>query len=210
MNSIKNIKICCICGKPFEGYGNNPSPIETSGVCCDICHAETVVPRRLLDAKKSVIIAEADKITSRPLQRAESNKLNALVGSLVEVDFYGYDGDLEVGILHKDTPATRYYNVNGDNATVCGYWLDRIDGDLHFKKTHVKNIWAAEQRAEQFNALCGKSVFVKFVDGSVAAGFLHKQTVTTDHGAQIAYYYVETTLRRIRFYQSDVKTIREH
>lgn len=47
------MKICCICGQLFEGYGNNPAPIETRGECCDDCNINVVVPRRLLDAKKS-------------------------------------------------------------------------------------------------------------------------------------------------------------
>lgn len=208
---MNDIKICCICGKPFEGYGNNPVPVSNSGVCCDPCNIAVVVPARALAAQNAAIIASADNITSIPLQRTESDKLNALVGKLVEVEFIdAYDGDIEVGVLHKDTLATYTKNPDADNAQIRGYWLDRIDGEIHFKKSHVKSITETAETDEKINDLIGKSVFIKFVDGSVAAGFLHKQTVTTDHGAQIAYYYVETTLRRIRFYQSDVKTIREH
>lgn len=206
-----SIKRCCICGNLFEGYGNNPAPVETRGECCDICHAEVVVPRRLLDARKAQIQAEADNITSKPLQRAESRKLNALVGKLVEVEFIdAYDGDIEVGILHKDTLATYTKCPDADNTQIRGYWLDRVDGELHFKKSHVKSITEAADGDENINALVGKSVFIKFNDGSVAAGFLHKQAIATDNGAQITHYYVETPLRRIRFYASDIKTIREH
>lgn len=46
------MKHCCICGQLFEGYGNNPAPVETRGECCDDCNINIVVPRRLLDAKK--------------------------------------------------------------------------------------------------------------------------------------------------------------
>ena len=34
--------ICCICGKKFVGYGNNPSPLRYEGVCCDECNAKVI------------------------------------------------------------------------------------------------------------------------------------------------------------------------
>lgn len=40
-------KICCICGKEFIGYGNNPSPVKEKGKCCDECNATVVIPKRL-------------------------------------------------------------------------------------------------------------------------------------------------------------------
>lgn len=42
------MKKCCICGKEFEGWGNNPWPIKQDGECCDTCNAEKVVPARIL------------------------------------------------------------------------------------------------------------------------------------------------------------------
>lgn len=38
--------ICCICGKEFEGYGNNPAPIKGDR-CCDDCNKSVVIPARL-------------------------------------------------------------------------------------------------------------------------------------------------------------------
>lgn len=38
-------KTCCICGKPFKGYGNNPYPIKDAGVCCDECNSKVVAAR---------------------------------------------------------------------------------------------------------------------------------------------------------------------
>ena len=32
-----NKHTCCICGKEFEGDGNNPYPVADEGVCCDDC-----------------------------------------------------------------------------------------------------------------------------------------------------------------------------
>lgn len=38
---------CCLCGKEFEGYGNNPDPLASSKkVCCDKCNWEKVIPAR--------------------------------------------------------------------------------------------------------------------------------------------------------------------
>lgn len=39
-------KICCICKKPFDGYGNNAEPV-CSGTCCDECNMKEVIPARM-------------------------------------------------------------------------------------------------------------------------------------------------------------------
>lgn len=49
---MKDKKICCICKKPFEGYGNNPAPVMDGGECCDKCNADVVLPIRLAQAVK--------------------------------------------------------------------------------------------------------------------------------------------------------------
>ena len=42
----KNKKnICSICGKKYEGYGNNAQPIN-NGRCCDECNRTKVLARR--------------------------------------------------------------------------------------------------------------------------------------------------------------------
>ena len=42
-------KICCICGKPFVGYGNNPYPVvkDENARCCDTCNDIVVIPARI-------------------------------------------------------------------------------------------------------------------------------------------------------------------
>ena len=40
-------RTCCICGKNFEGWGNNPAPVKDEGVCCDDCNATRVIPARI-------------------------------------------------------------------------------------------------------------------------------------------------------------------
>lgn len=49
--SLKEAKeeICCICGEPIEGYGNNPSPYKHEGKCCDACNSKFVIPARLAE-----------------------------------------------------------------------------------------------------------------------------------------------------------------
>lgn len=40
---------CILCKQPYQGYGNNPEPIVlyNSGLCCDKCNLEKVIPARL-------------------------------------------------------------------------------------------------------------------------------------------------------------------
>lgn len=47
MNNQENV--CCICGKRFTGWGNNPWPVieDEDARCCDACNDEKVVPARL-------------------------------------------------------------------------------------------------------------------------------------------------------------------
>lgn len=47
-------QVCVICGKEFEGYGNNPEPVKPSseGQCCDDCNMLYVIPARIEEAKK--------------------------------------------------------------------------------------------------------------------------------------------------------------
>lgn len=45
---IKGMKrTCCICGKEFYGYGNNPEPVKSEGRCCDDCNETYVIPARI-------------------------------------------------------------------------------------------------------------------------------------------------------------------
>lgn len=41
---------CCICGKEFFGYGNNPWPLKPNGKCCDKCNI-MVIKTRLIERK---------------------------------------------------------------------------------------------------------------------------------------------------------------
>lgn len=36
---------CCICGREFEGWGNDPAPLKNKGVCCDDCNSKVILAR---------------------------------------------------------------------------------------------------------------------------------------------------------------------
>ena len=47
----KTVKTCCICGKKFIGWGNNPWPVNQKGECRAECNWNTVIPTRLKQLK---------------------------------------------------------------------------------------------------------------------------------------------------------------
>ena len=51
--SVNNTQICSICGKEYDGYGNNAEPIN-DGRCCDECNLSKVIPARLGLMKESL------------------------------------------------------------------------------------------------------------------------------------------------------------
>lgn len=53
--------ICSICGKEFEGFGNNAEPVN-DGICCDKCNMEVVIPRRLADLNKKEPVDVKQKV----------------------------------------------------------------------------------------------------------------------------------------------------
>ncbi len=58
--SDKRIR-CSICGKEFEGFGNNAEPVN-DGLCCDKCNEEVVIPRRLADLGKKRSVDAKHKV----------------------------------------------------------------------------------------------------------------------------------------------------
>ena len=47
-------KTCCICGRKYIGFGNNPDPVKKTdlndyihGFCCDECNCNRVLPARM-------------------------------------------------------------------------------------------------------------------------------------------------------------------
>ena len=56
--AMKQIRIegkpqkCCLCGKMFTEYPNNPYPLSDVGVCCRECCKTKVMPERLRMVKE--------------------------------------------------------------------------------------------------------------------------------------------------------------
>ena len=46
---MESEKTCCICGKTFFGWGNDPWPVNTDddATCCDECDNSVVLAARL-------------------------------------------------------------------------------------------------------------------------------------------------------------------
>ncbi|MEM5866291.1 MAG: hypothetical protein QXG39_00025 [Candidatus Aenigmatarchaeota archaeon] len=43
---------CVICGREFDGYGNNPYPIKKKGRCCNGCNKLVIMARlRMIKGK---------------------------------------------------------------------------------------------------------------------------------------------------------------
>lgn len=51
--------ICCICGKEFDGYGNNPYPYKEDGICCKECNMKYVIPARIKRLKSESKLTES-------------------------------------------------------------------------------------------------------------------------------------------------------
>lgn len=43
---------CCICGRTYSGYGNNPRPVKDFGECCDACNEQYVIPVRIREVMR--------------------------------------------------------------------------------------------------------------------------------------------------------------
>ena len=52
---MENKKTCCICGKKFIGWGNNPWPVvkDENATCCNDCNATFVIPVRIAQMEMS-------------------------------------------------------------------------------------------------------------------------------------------------------------
>ena len=84
-------KICCICKKPFDGYGNNAEPV-CSGSCCDECNMKEVIPARMkmLDNSSSEDIDETVLIETNESGEDEIDANCEKCGAIIKVpaDFF--------------------------------------------------------------------------------------------------------------------------
>ena len=109
---------CVICGKEFDGYGNNAEPVKP-GICCDECNAKQVIPARLkgmgVDLKESLSPwshyskAQLDKVNEESgIEPGEDEHL----------DSYDYlylpssKGKVEFGILRSTYDGEKYNDLS--------------------------------------------------------------------------------------------------
>ena len=59
MKKAKELPVCSICGRDYDGFGNNASPFE--GRCCDVCNMTQVIPTRISMMFKGKETAGNDK-----------------------------------------------------------------------------------------------------------------------------------------------------
>lgn len=90
---------CSICGKTFDGYGNNPYPIcdkdDFESRCCDSCNATHVIQARMaiasrqhLDKKVRVndlLVIFYSKNSESPIEVLRENG-RFLAGKVTEID----------------------------------------------------------------------------------------------------------------------------
>ena len=65
---MKKTGKCCICGQPYDLYGNNPYPLTTdeSQRCCNACDWAYVMPARLLARSgKRFTLEDAKKLEAQ-------------------------------------------------------------------------------------------------------------------------------------------------
>jgi hypothetical protein len=69
MTTDNPMKVCCICGYEYEGFGNNPEPFGQHGDrACDDCNDRIVVPTRMVigrDCENSLLIEVIKEIAAR-------------------------------------------------------------------------------------------------------------------------------------------------
>lgn len=91
---------CDICGKEFQGYGNNPAPLEGK-VCCDNCNKTYVIPARLKQLEVNKKLKDEDAGEDTPKDFDIRGKIGFLVKDEVEA-IDGYDCVLQSGYLSDE------------------------------------------------------------------------------------------------------------
>lgn len=76
---------CVICGKEFEGWGNNAWPIK-DGICCDECNGEEVIPARLAQLYKNKSKLKEDNEEEIPDISVKDDTLTVDIEDIPEVE----------------------------------------------------------------------------------------------------------------------------
>ena len=127
---------CVLCDDTSAGYGNNPDPLATEGLCCDTCNFTKVIPARFtpspskhttcgiqdeMDECGECVICEEAQID--PSESA----LCFVPNGEIDLDDALYPRDLDWGFDKPDVPYDTIYIFNkeeGDTTSDCisQYW----------------------------------------------------------------------------------------
>lgn len=86
---------CCLCGKEFEGFGNNPYPLSEEGRCCDMCNDEVICAR--LNAISPKQLVEDEEFTNNLLQNldnAEESEILSVITMILHFYIEKYNKNL--------------------------------------------------------------------------------------------------------------------
>ena len=140
---MKNI--CDICGKEFEGYGNNPAPLE-GRICCDACNKTYVIPARLkkIDVKS--------KLGDASMETPQITELRKKIGYLISDEVRaidGYDEALKTVDLSEDQRKTleeirndEIDHTNKLNEIYKGLMTGAIEDDLTEDSSNLEESFA--------------------------------------------------------------------
>ena len=117
---------CCLCGRMFDGWGNNPAPLRDKGVCCDDCNGGVILARmaaREALAKQTTYIVKVAALGSvlsieefdgdnslKQLQRCVGGLIErapaVLPDGLADIDCYVDEEGLLKGVAIVNQPVT--------------------------------------------------------------------------------------------------------
>lgn len=120
---MKNI--CCICGHEFTGYGNNPYPIKSEGVCCDACDQKVVRVRNW--------VAETDINPSEPPFDCDGNLTQSAIKDIRK----SLDNWNPLIFPQLETTKTVFYELYLTNDLLKKF--EKVEPD--WKKTYCSKGW---------------------------------------------------------------------
>ncbi|MCH5215104.1 MAG: hypothetical protein J1E97_07920 [Muribaculaceae bacterium] len=99
----KRLKKCCICGKEYEGQGNNPYPVKPADLeCCNACSFEVVMPSRMNQSnKRKQMEQELEKVKRFIGELTRDMETNTKVELLQDLAWWAAE---EAGQLDFESP----------------------------------------------------------------------------------------------------------
>lgn len=101
---------CVICGKDFEGYGNNAEPCK-KGLCCDKCNTSVVIPARI-KAMKAGPKVESFKTRKELATKLTEYKNNNVPFKVSRSKTEGYRYDVTINETRAKEPGDKVKSYN--------------------------------------------------------------------------------------------------